>query len=30
MQAKVNNYVIKPFTPDILRDKIDMILAIGS
>ena len=26
MQAKVNNYVIKPFTADILRQKIDMIL----
>ncbi len=30
MQAKVNNYVIKPFTPDILQDKIDTILKIGS
>jgi two-component system, chemotaxis family, chemotaxis protein CheY len=29
MHARVNNYVIKPFTPEILRDKIDMILDIG-
>jgi two-component system chemotaxis response regulator CheY len=26
-QAGVNGYVIKPFTPDTLRDKIDKILA---
>lgn len=26
MQARVNNYVVKPFTPDVLREKIDMIL----
>lgn len=26
MQARVNNYVVKPFTPDVLRSKIDMIL----
>lgn len=26
MQARVNNYIVKPFTPDILRDKIGMIL----
>ena len=26
MHAKVNNYVVKPFTPDVLREKIDMIL----
>lgn len=26
MQARVNNYVVKPFTPDVLREKIDAIL----
>lgn len=27
LQAKVSNYVVKPFTPQILKDKIDLILA---
>ncbi|MCU7497500.1 MAG: response regulator [Ignavibacteria bacterium] len=27
LQAKVSNYVIKPFTPQILKEKIDQILA---
>lgn len=27
LAAKVNNYVVKPFTPAILKEKIDMILA---
>jgi two-component system chemotaxis response regulator CheY len=27
LQAKVNNYVVKPFTPQILKEKIDQILA---
>jgi two-component system, chemotaxis family, chemotaxis protein CheY len=27
LQAKVNNYVIKPFTPQVLKEKIDQILA---
>jgi two-component system, chemotaxis family, chemotaxis protein CheY len=27
LQAKVNNYVVKPFTPAILKEKIDQILA---
>ena len=27
LQAKVNNYVVKPFTPSILKEKIDQILA---
>lgn len=27
IQAGVNNYVIKPFTPDALKDKIDQTLA---
>ncbi len=27
LQAKVNNYVVKPFTPQILREKIEQIIA---
>ncbi|MFN8360745.1 MAG: chemotaxis response regulator CheY [Candidatus Kapaibacterium sp.] len=27
VQAKVNNYVVKPFTPQALKDKMDSILA---
>ncbi|GAB4175846.1 MAG: response regulator [Calditrichia bacterium] len=27
MQAKVNSYIIKPFTPQIIKEKIDKILA---
>lgn len=27
LNAKVNNYVVKPFTPQILKDKIDQILS---
>jgi two-component system, chemotaxis family, chemotaxis protein CheY len=27
LKARVNNYVVKPFTPQILREKIDQILA---
>ena len=27
LQAKVNNYVIKPFTPPVLKEKIDAILS---
>ncbi len=26
MQARVNNYVVKPFTPQVLREKIDAVL----
>lgn|SRR5690554_1304949 len=26
MHARVNNYMIKPFTPEVLREKIDQIL----
>ncbi|MBL7975630.1 MAG: response regulator [Candidatus Kapabacteria bacterium] len=26
LQAKVNNYVVKPFTPQILKEKIDTVL----
>ncbi len=27
LQAKVNNYVVKPFTPQVLKEKIDQVLA---
>ena len=27
LQSKVNNYVIKPFTPQVLKEKIDQILS---
>jgi two-component system chemotaxis response regulator CheY len=27
LQARVNNYVVKPFTPQILKEKIDLVLA---
>jgi two-component system chemotaxis response regulator CheY len=27
MKAGVNNYVVKPFTPDVLKAKIDLILS---
>ncbi len=30
VQAGVNNYVVKPFTPQVLKDKIDAILAGSS
>jgi two-component system chemotaxis response regulator CheY len=26
LQAKVNNYVVKPFTPQILKEKIEQII----
>ena len=26
MYARVNNYIVKPFTPDVLREKINLIL----
>ncbi len=26
LQARVNNYIIKPFTPQVLKDKIEQIL----
>ena len=29
LQAKVNNYVVKPFTPQILKEKIDSILQVS-
>lgn len=28
LQAKVNNYIVKPFTPQILKEKIDQILQV--
>ena len=27
LQARVSNYVVKPFTPQILKDKIDLVLS---
>ena len=27
MKAGVNNYVVKPFTPQVLKEKIDMVLS---
>jgi two-component system chemotaxis response regulator CheY len=27
LQSGVNNYVVKPFTPQILKEKIDQIIA---
>ena len=27
-QAGVNNYVVKPFTPEVLREKLDQVLAV--
>ncbi len=29
LQAKVNNYVVKPFTPQVLSEKIDQVLAVA-
>ena len=29
LNAKVNNYIVKPFTPQILKDKISQILAVA-
>jgi len=28
LQARVNNYVVKPFTPQILKEKIDQIIQV--
>jgi len=30
LKAKVNNYIVKPFTPHILKEKIESILEIAS
>jgi two-component system chemotaxis response regulator CheY len=27
LEAKVNNYVVKPFTPQILKEKIEQIIS---
>jgi two-component system chemotaxis response regulator CheY len=27
LKAGVNNYVVKPFTPDTIKEKIDQVLA---
>ena len=29
LQAKVNNYIVKPFTPVVLKEKIEQILKIA-
>jgi two-component system chemotaxis response regulator CheY len=29
LQARVNNYIIKPFTPQILKEKINQVLSIA-
>jgi two-component system chemotaxis response regulator CheY len=29
LNAKVNNYIVKPFTPQILKEKIDQIINAG-
>ncbi len=29
LQARVNNYIIKPFTPQLLKDKIEQTLALA-
>ena len=30
VQAGVNNYIVKPFTPEVLKEKIDQLLAAGT
>ena len=30
MEAGVNNYIVKPFTPQILKEKIDALLSVAS
>ncbi len=29
LQAKVNNYIVKPFTPQVLKEKIDQIVTVA-
>ncbi len=29
LQARVNNYIVKPFTPQILKEKIDQVLQVA-
>ncbi|MDR0746270.1 MAG: response regulator [Helicobacteraceae bacterium] len=30
LKAGVNNYIVKPFTPDVLRDKLEAVLGTGT
>ena len=30
MEAGVNNYIVKPFTPQILKEKIDALLSVAT
>jgi two-component system, chemotaxis family, chemotaxis protein CheY len=30
IEAGVNNYIVKPFTPQVLKDKIDQLLGAGA
>jgi two-component system chemotaxis response regulator CheY len=30
MEAGVNNYIVKPFTPQILKEKIDALMSVAS
>jgi two-component system, chemotaxis family, chemotaxis protein CheY len=30
IEAGVNNYIVKPFTPQVLKEKIDQLLAAGA
>jgi two-component system, chemotaxis family, chemotaxis protein CheY len=30
IEAGVNNYIVKPFTPQVLKDKIDQLLGAGT
>ena len=30
MEAGVNNYIVKPFTPQILKEKIDALLSVSA
>jgi two-component system chemotaxis response regulator CheY len=30
MEAGVNNYIVKPFTPQILKEKIDALIAVAA
>ncbi len=30
MEAGVNNYIVKPFTPQILKEKIDALMTVAS
>lgn len=30
LKAGVNNYIVKPFTPDVLKDKLEAVLGTGA